>query len=42
MRGAATLALGALLLLFTVGTIGVVAAVAEEDVTMVFHVEGMT
>ena len=42
MRGATRMALGALFVLFAVGTIGVTAGVAEEDVKMVFHVEGMT
>ena len=41
MRGARKMALGALFVLFAVGTIGVSAAVAEEEVKMVFHVEGM-
>ena len=34
-------ALGLLLLLFGVATAGVTTAVADEDVKMVFHVEGM-
>ncbi len=41
MRGATTMALGALFVWFAVGTIGVAAAVGEEEVKMVFHVEGM-
>jgi hypothetical protein len=42
MRGTMRMALGALFVLFAVGTIGTSAAVAEEDVKMVFDVEGMT
>ncbi len=42
MRSATRMALGALFVLFAVGTIGASAALAEEDVKMVFHVEGMT
>ena len=41
MRGATKMALGALFVLFAVGTIGVSAAVAEEEVKMVSHVKGM-
>ncbi len=41
MRSATRMALGALFMLFAVGTIGVSAVVAEEEVKMVFHVEGM-
>ena len=41
MRSSAKMALGALFVFFAVGTIGVSAAVAEEEVKMVFHVEGM-
>ncbi len=41
MRSVTKLALGGLFVLFAVA-IGVSAAVAEEDVTMVFRVEGMT
>ncbi len=39
---ATKMALGALFVLFTIVTIGVAAATAEEAVKMVFHVEGMT
>ncbi len=35
-------ALGALLLVFAVGTVGVSSAAADEDVNLVFQVEGMT
>ena len=41
MRSATKMALGALFVLFTVGSIGVSAELAEEEVKMVFHVEGM-
>ncbi len=41
MRGVTKTALGVLLVLFGVATAGVTAAVADEDVKMVFHVEGM-
>ena len=41
MRELIKMALGALFVLFAIATIGVTAAVAEEDVEMVFHVEGM-
>ena len=41
MRGATKMALGALFALSAVGTFGVTTAVAEEEVKMVFHVEGM-
>ena len=34
-------ALGVFLVLFAAGTIGATAAVAEGEVKMVFHVEGM-
>jgi hypothetical protein len=38
----ARLTLGALLLVFAVGTVGVSSAVADEKVNLVFQVEGMT
>ena len=41
MRSVTRLAVGALFVLFTIGSIGVSAALAEEEVKMVFHVEGM-
>ncbi len=41
MRGTMRMALGALFVLFAVGTIGVSAAADEEEVKMVFQVEGM-
>ncbi len=41
MRVFTKTALGVLLVLFGVSTAGVTAAVADEDVMMVFHVEGM-
>jgi len=41
MRELTRMALGALFVLFATAMIGVAAAVAEEDVEMVFHVEGM-
>ncbi len=41
MRVFTETALGALLVLFAVATAGVTAALADEDVKMVFHVEGM-
>ncbi len=41
MRGATKLALGAFFVLFAAGTIGVSAAADEEEVKMVFQVEGM-
>ena len=41
MRRATKMALGALFVLFTIGTIGISAAIAEEEVRMVFQVEGM-
>ena len=42
MRSVTSLAVGALFVLFAVGTIGMSVAVADEDLDMVFHVEGMT
>ena len=42
MRDFTKMALGALFVLFALATIGVTPAVAEEDVEMVFHVEGMS
>ena len=42
MRSVSSLALGALFILFAVGTIDISVAVADEDLDMVFHVEGMT
>ena len=42
MRSVTSLAVGALFVLFAVGTIGMSDAVADEDLKMVFHVEGMT
>ena len=42
MRDLERMALGALFVLSAVWTIGVTAAVAEEEVKMVFHVEGMS
>ena len=41
MRGVTKIALGVLLVSFAGVTAGVAAAVAEEEVKMVFHVEGM-
>ncbi len=41
MRGVTKIALGVLLVLFAGVTAGLRAAVAEEEVEMVFHVEGM-
>ncbi len=41
VRGVTKIALGVLLVLFAAVTAGVTAAVAEEEVKMVFHVEGM-
>ena len=41
MRSTTRMALGALLVLFAVGTVGVSTAIAEEEVRMVFDVEGM-
>ena len=41
MRVFTKTALGVLLVLFGAATAGVTAAVADEDVKMVFHVEGM-
>ena len=41
MRGVTKTGLGVLLVLFGVATAGVTAAAADEDVKMVFHVEGM-
>ena len=41
MKGAAKMALGALFVLFAVGTAGVSTVIAEEEVKMVFDVEGM-
>ncbi len=41
MRDATKMALGALFVLFGVATAVVTAAWADEDVKMVFHVEGM-
>ena len=41
MRCARNMALGTVFLLFAVGTIGVSVAVSEDEVKMVFHVEGM-
>ncbi len=41
MRGVTKIALGVSLVLFAAVTAGATAAVAEEDVEMVFHVEGM-
>ena len=42
MRSVSNLALGALFILFPVGPIDISVAVADEDLDMVFHVEGMT
>ena len=41
MTGPTTMALGALFMWFAVGTIGVAAEAAEEEVKMVFRVDGM-
>ncbi len=41
MRGVTKIALSVLLVSFAGVTAGVAAAVAEEEVKMVFHVEGM-
>ncbi len=41
MRGVTKIALGVLLVLFAGVMAGVTAAAAEEEVKMVFHVEGM-
>ena len=41
MGSATKMALGALIVLFAVLTIGTSAAVAEDEVEMVFNVEGM-
>lgn len=41
MRGVTKIALGVLLVSFAVVAAGVTAAVAEEEVKMIFHVEGM-
>ena len=41
MKSAAKMALGALLVLFAVGSIGIGTAIAQEEVKMVFNVEGM-
>ena len=41
MRGVTKIALGVLLVSFAGVMAGVTAAVAEEEVKMVFHVEGM-
>ena len=41
MRGVAWMALGVMSMMFAVGTLGVSTAVAEAEVKMVFHVEGM-
>ena len=42
MRSVSSLALGALFILLAVGTIDISVVVADEDLDMVFHVEGMT
>jgi len=42
MINLARMALGALLLVFAVATVGVFSAAADEDVNLVFQVEGMT
>ncbi len=42
MRSATRMALGALFVLFAVGSIGVSAAIGEQEVKMVFQVEGMS
>ena len=41
MRSTTKMALGALFVVFAVGIVGASAAIAEEEVKMVFHVEGM-
>ncbi len=41
MRRATRMALGVLFVLFAVGTVGASTAIAEEEVKMVFDVEGM-
>ena len=41
MRGVARMALGVLIVFSAVLTIGAAGAVADEEVRMVFHVEGM-
>ena len=42
MRSVSNLALGVLFILFTAGSIDISVAVADEDLDMVFQVEGMT
>ncbi len=41
MRSVASLAVGVLFVLFAVGTTGISVAVADEDIQLVFHIEGM-
>ena len=42
MSGATRMVLAAFFALFAVGAIGVSAAIADDEVKLVFHVEGMT
>jgi len=41
MRSISTMAMGAMFVLFTIGSIASSAALAQDEVNMVFHVEGM-